>query len=219
MTSTTTKFQSYVLSLTTLIVFTIWFKYNDKIHINPYLKIISTTLISLGLYRFVASLLLLLFKKARIVRKFFLGPKYLEGTWVGFYIGLNGQVKYIVERFEQDFETLRIRGTAYNDQKKFHTSWISFPANVDIEKGELTYMYELKGINEISNGTGIVFFNFHRQHQNSAPKMIKGFSADLHNNGTRTKSLEYKLSDANNFTDAEAIEKAIVFYEKNKDNF
>lgn len=154
----TTKFQSYVLSLTTLIVFTIWFKYEDMIQIDPYLKIISTTLISLGLYRFVGSLLLFLFKKIRLVRKFFLGPRYLEGTWVGFYIGYKGNVRYIVERFEQDFETLIIRGTSYNEQKKFHTSWISFPANVDIAKGELTYMYELRGINEVFNGTGIVFF-------------------------------------------------------------
>ena len=70
-------------------------------------------------------------------------------------------------------------------------------------------MYELRGINEVFNGTGIVFFSFHRENQSSAPKMIKGFSADLHNNGTRTKSLEYKLSDEHKFTDAEAIEKAV----------
>lgn len=219
MTQITTKFQSFVISLTTLIVFTLWFNYEEKIQINPYLKIISTTLISLGLYRFVASILLLLFRKIRLVRKFFLGPKYLEGTWVGFYIGLKGQVRYIVERFEQDFETLIIRGTSYNEVNGFHGSWISFPANVDISKGELTYMYDLKGINEVSNGTGIAFFSFHRKDQNTAPRIIKGFSADLHNDGKRTKSFEYKLSDGNIFTDAEAIQKAIDFYNKNKTNF
>lgn len=219
MTSTTTKFQSYVLSLTTLIVYTVWFKYSDKIQIDPYLKIISTTLLSLGLYRFVATILLWLFKRIRFIRKFFLGPQYLEGTWVGFYIGLSGHVRFIVERFEQDFETLIVRGTSYNNQKKFHTSWISFPANIDVAKGELTYMYELKGINQVSNGTGIVFFSFHRKNQGKAPRMIKGFSADLHNNGTRTKSLEYKLPDSSNLTDAEALEKAIDFYNKNKNSF
>ncbi|MCW3085413.1 MAG: hypothetical protein JWP12_2779 [Bacteroidetes bacterium] len=219
MTSTTTKFQSYVLSVTTLIVYTLWFKYNDLIHINPYLKVISTTLLSLGLYRFVATICLLLFRRLRFVRKFFLGPKYLEGTWVGFYIGLKGNVRYIVERFEQDFETLIVRGKSFNEQKGFHTSWISFPANIDVPKGELTYMYELKGTQEISNGTGIVFFNFHRQNQATAPTMINGFSADLHNNGVRTKSLEYKLADNCKFTDAEALEKAIVFYNSNKDTF
>jgi len=219
-TSITTKFQSYVLSITTLIIFTVWIKFGDYININPYLKIISTTLISLGLYQFVATILLFLFKNIRIIRKYFLGPKYLEGTWVGFYIGHGGQVRYIVERFEQDFETLIIRGTSYNELEKFHTSWISFSANVDIAKGELTYMYELRGINEVFNGTGIVFFSFHRKNQDTAPTMIKGFSADLHNNGKRTKSFEYKLKDKeNNLTDIEAIKKAIEFYNKHKDSF
>ncbi|PTX59466.1 hypothetical protein C8N46_10954 [Kordia periserrulae] len=79
-------------------------------------------MISLGIYRFIAYIFLLLLKNIRFIRKFFLDPKYLEGTWVGFYIGSNNQVKFIVERFEQDLEILRIRGTAYNDQKRFHTS-------------------------------------------------------------------------------------------------
>lgn len=219
MTSITTKFQSYVLSITTLIVFTIWFKYSVNFQINPYLKVISSSIFSLGLYRLVATSLLFLFKKLRFIRKFFLGPKYLEGTWVGFYYGINGEEKFIIERFEQDFETLIIRGVSYNKNKKFHTSWISFPANIDLLRGELTYMYELKGINEISNGTGIVFFNFHRENQEEAPNMLKGFSADLHNSGRRAKSLEYKISHDHDITDADALVMAIDFYNKNKDNF
>ncbi|PTX59467.1 hypothetical protein C8N46_10955 [Kordia periserrulae] len=75
-------------------------------------------------------------------------------------------------------------------------------------------MYELKGINEVSNGTGIVFFNFHRKNKNSAPKLIKGFSADLHNNEIRTKSIEYKLSDSTDYIDSDAIEKAVEFYQE-----
>ncbi|QDK79559.1 hypothetical protein EXU85_13480 [Spirosoma sp. KCTC 42546] len=216
---TTTKFQSYVLTITTFIVYTLWFKYNEYIQINPYLKLISTSLLSLGLYKLITILFLAIFQRIRLVRKFFLGPKYLEGTWVGFYIGIGGSVRFIVEHFEQDFEILIVRGRAYNDQKKFHTSWISYPANIDIVKGELTYMYELKGAQQISNGTGIVYFNFYRKNQISAPTMISGFSADLENKGVRTKSLEHKISDDVKITDSQALTKAIEFYNLNKDNF
>lgn len=216
--TTTTKFQSYVLTVTTLLVFTAWIKLDDFINLNPYLKILITSLISLSVYRIVASFFLLIFQKIKIVRKFFLGPKYMEGTWVGFYIGIGGKPRYIVEHYEQDFETLIIRGSAYDENTNLHTSWISFPANIDVQKGELTYMYELKGIKEKSNGTGIVFFSFIRKNQNSAPKKIKGFSADLHNNGFRTKSYECKLSDSNDVEDSEAIIKATDFYNQNKNN-
>ena len=216
---TTTKFQSFVLSVTTLIVFSAWFKLNSFVIINPYVKIVITSLISLGLYQLVASFFLFLFGHIRIIRKFFLGAKYIEGTWIGFYIGLSGKVRFIIEHFEQDFETTIVRGTSYNDLSQFHNSWISYPANTDVSKGELTYMYELKGIQDKSIGTGIAFFSLTRENQSSAPTMIKGFSADLHNNGIRTRSLEYKLSDSNNFSDSECLKKAIKFYAANKDIF
>ena len=210
----TTKFQSYVLGLTTLVVFTLWVNYEKQVAINPYLKVLSASIFSLGLYRFIASLLLLILNRVRLIRKFFLGP-----YWIGFYIGLRGNVRYIVERFEQDLETLFVRGQSYNEEYKFHTSWISYPANIDLPKGELAYMYELKGTQDVSNGTGIVFFNFHRDNKNSPPKMIKGFSADLHNDGRRTRSFEYKEADDFKITDAKALEKAIEFYEKHKNTF
>jgi hypothetical protein len=216
----TTKFQSYVLSATTLITFTVWHNYNDYMHISPYLIIISGSLISLGLYQFVAAIFLLVFKRIKLVRKFFLGPRYLEGNWVGFYIGLSGHVRFIVEHFEQDFESLIVRGSSFDDQKQFHTSWISYPANIDVAKGELTYMYELKGIKEVSNGTGITYFSFFRKDQSKPPTMIKGFSADLHNNGFRTKAFEVKLKDSKKpITEGDALNEAIKFYHANKDSF
>jgi len=208
-----------VLGFTTLIVYSFWSKFSGQVSVSPYVKIIAASLLSIGLYRLVASIFLYLFKKIRLVRKFFLGGAYVEGTWVGFYIGVSGKVRYIVERFEQDFETLIVRGIAYNEKKELHVNWVSFPANIDLQKGEMNYMYDLKGIHDVTNGTGIVSFNFKRKSSTSPPDGISGFSADLHNEGFRTKSLEYKLSDNFETSDKDALAKAMGFYELNEANY
>jgi hypothetical protein len=215
----TTRFQSIVLSVTTLIVFYIWFKVGAMILINPYLKIIATSLISLSVYNYVASFFLLLFRKSMRIRKYFLGAQFVEGTWVGFYIGLQGNVRYTIEHIEQDFETIIVRGTAYNEMQRFHTSWISSPANVDVVKGEMNYMYELKGIQENMIGTGVAFFSFGRQDQYTAPRTLRGFSADLHHAGQRVRSLEYKIEDRHNKADRDLLALAVAFYNDNVNTF
>lgn len=214
MNSVQIKFQSIVISLTTLIFFSLYEAANKApVQINPILKVLVGVALSLSLYRLITKQFLKLGQKSEYVRKFMLGSMYMEGTWVGFYVGISGKVRYLVEHYEQDFFQLIIRGDSWDEEGKFHTSWRSKPAHINSASGQISYMYDLSGINDNTNGDGIAFFNFIRKNQYSAPTELKGFSADLHNS-SRTKSIEKKISDNHRIDDIKALTIAMEFYKE-----
>lgn len=54
-----------------------------------------------------------------MIKKKILGNYYLEGTWVGFFVGNSGKIRYICERFEQSLEGIIIQGSSYTDNQKY----------------------------------------------------------------------------------------------------
>ena len=213
------KFHSIVISLSTLIYFSVYEEASKLIQIHPIYKIALSSLATLSLYRIIAGLLSKIFDRVRPLRKWILGASYMEGTWIGFYIGVSGQPRFIIERYEQDIYKTVVRGHAYKEDKSYHTIWTSKPASINLEAGEISYMYELKGISDKTNGNGIAFFNFVRDGQDSPPRELKGFSADLQNDGKRSRSNEKKLSDDHKIDDITALNKAIEFYAERKAYF
>src|SRR4051812_2412529 len=111
----TVKLNSIAFGTSTAIVFAAWTKVFELSQLDITYKVILGGLISLGLYRLVATGIIYMVKKNNWVKKFFLGPYYLEGTWVGFYIGVSGNERFLIERFEQDIDTLVIRGKSYSE--------------------------------------------------------------------------------------------------------
>ena len=108
------KLNSIALSITTLIVFTIWTNVFVLIQISDFYKILLGGIISLGIYRLLAGGIIWLFQKSKKMKKYFLGGYYLEGTWVGFYIGVSRKERFMIERFEQELDSLVIRGKFIN---------------------------------------------------------------------------------------------------------
>jgi hypothetical protein len=79
------KFHSIIICLTTALIFLVWLGLNVAITKHPILTVFLSGLISLGVYRSLGMLLLTLLKHMNIVKRFMLGPQYMQGTWAGFF--------------------------------------------------------------------------------------------------------------------------------------
>src|SRR6266568_4101115 len=93
------KFHSYIITITTLIVFSIWTRITDLVDKYPVLSVVAAGIITLGSYKAIALVCLAFFRKNRHFKKFILGPTYMEGTWIGFFVGHENQIRYLVETF------------------------------------------------------------------------------------------------------------------------
>ncbi|WP_298117031.1 hypothetical protein [Flavobacterium sp.] len=214
----TIKLSSIGFGISTAIVFSVWKLLLDIGTINIIITTIIGMIISLGLYRLIATFILYLIQKSTWIKCKFLGPYFLEGTWVGFYIGASGNVRYIIERFEQEVDSLVIRGKSFDEKLNYHSTWNSSSVNIDILNGKLSYMYDLSPIKEIKNSTGICFFSLDRDSQYDKAIGLTGFSADIHM-GVKIRAKEIKVSDKCNMKEIEALDHAKKLYEENKGNF
>lgn len=212
------KLNSIAFGLATALVFSLW-KLLLKIQgSNEIIVALVGFVISLGLYRLIANFIIYLTQQSTWIKKKFLGAYFLEGTWVGFYIGASGKERYIIERFEQEIDTLVIRGKSFDENLNYHSTWVSTSVNIDVANGRITYMYDLIPIKEIKNNNGICVFNFERDNQYSKPKGLTGFSADIHI-GIKIRAKEEKLSDLCNIREVEALEAAKKTFQENKNRF
>jgi len=213
------RFNSIVIALTTLIMYGTWFGIDRVIEINKGTVIITSILsgfISLGFYRGIASILSKIFNKSKTMRKFILGNRYLEGTWSGFFIGKDNNVRYICEIFEQDLENLIIRGTSYTFDEKIHGKWIAKNPVIDVADKRITYYYESDMIKNTFINPGFASFKFETIDTSSSINKLEGFSSDLYC-PNKLIAFEEKMSDKK-ITDHMAILKqAKVIYEKYKD--
>jgi hypothetical protein len=212
------RFFNIVISSTSLLIFYLWNIINKLSFENESVKYLIILLTSYGTYKLLVSVSIFLTKRLTILKKLFLGNAYLEGTWVGFYIGAEGHPRFFREIFEQELDSLVIRGRSNNENNRFHAQWNTAIVNVDIKKGELSYMYDISSIHENSHNNGMAFFDLDRDSSLKAPKKMIGYSTDLHI-GKRIKSYSVKLSNKTDISFETALEESKKIYLRNKDNF
>lgn len=212
------KFHSLIVSASTLIVFTIWSQLTSLVAKYPATSVIAAGLISIGVYRILNLILLAAFRKISMVKKFILGPGYMEGTWVGFFIGHDEKPRFFIETFEQDLSDLIIRGKGFKECGTYHGSWISDNTEVNTRLGKLTYTYEADVIGNSHINPGLAVFSFERKTKDLPPHGMIGFSSDLFN-PKKLKSFEKKISDCTSIGIEEALTEAKEIHQKNKDNF
>lgn len=209
------RFHSIVIGITTGLVFLIWLFFNRLIVVYPVTAVVLSGLISIGIYKAVAMLLLSLFRNIQIVKKFILGPEFMEGIWAGFFIGHKSNVRLVVETFEQDLNRTVIRGRVYDDNGNYRGSTIAEDATIDVIRAKLTYHYQADPIGTTFINQGIACFDLERSHPNKSPVSIVGFSSDLFN-PQKLLAFEDKISDKKNLDKDELIEKAKEVYQKYK---
>ena len=211
------KFDSIVISLSTLIMFSIWTliqTLNIQDNIFEILAILISFVTSIGCYRLLVSIFYILFDRIHWFRVIILGPFCLEGTWVGFSAGSQGDIRFYYEKFDQELDSVNIYGQSFTENGGFHGSWYVRNPMIDIESGEMTYCFEADSIKNTWSNPGFGRFKMIRETKNDAPFMLRGYTSYVYNT-TKLFGLEVKIKDGN-YSDQELYSKAQAVYEKYK---
>jgi len=211
-----TRFHSIILVVTTLTVFSLWEVSKNIANYNPFFVIPIAAITTIGFYRIFMLLIKVLILKVRFIKKWVFGAYYMEGVWIGFFIGNNNKVRFYIETFEQDFESITIRGKGFRENEGYFSSWISESVTFDVRKGVLNYTYQADTLSNSFINPGLACFNVERRKRQGAPYRLFGFSADLYN-PNKLKSFEEKINDKPDIGNIEkALAKAKELYNKHR---
>lgn len=213
------KFNAYrniIFTLSTGLIFGIWAIMINFINCNNvFFSMLIGFISSYSFYKMILKFVEYCVIKFTFVKKLVFGRSYLDGIWVGVYIGTNNQPRYFIEYFEQDFNSLIIRSKCYYEDKKYKGEWKSTNVSIDEDKGELYYTYETTMKDNGFRNVGFAIFTFDRKDKISAPNKLFGFSSDI-DSATMNRAVEEKIESGNSLAEQELLEKAIEVYERNK---
>lgn len=212
------KYRAIIFTLFTTIMYYIWNCADFFGSESWALKIIYPIVTSYGTYKLLLKGVELIIMIWPRFKKFVFAGEYLEGTWVGCFIGGNGNPQYFVETFEQDFNGLIIRGRNYFENGNFKGTWVSEKASINVEKGELSYTYITDMIKNTYSNRGFGDFSFVRKSPKKPPNKLIGFTTDLFND-KKCFAVEERVDIDNISNDNEILAKAKEIFEKNKDLF
>jgi hypothetical protein len=160
---------------------------------HPILSPVIGFLTAAGTYRILGNGVIWLFSTREPLRRFVLGPSYMHGTWVGWFRGHSGDLRFIVEHFSQDFDSLVITGRSFTSDDKGHGYWSSEAVLIDPKNGELMFTYTFDVITNKASTSGIHKSLFERRSVRKPPTSIAGFAHDL-NDPTRLAIASKKIS-------------------------
>jgi len=151
-------------------------------------------LTSAGLYRLLALGVRWLMERSPWVSRKVLGAHYIHGTWIGWFIGRNGDKRFTVEHYVQSLDDLTITGRSFTDRLLDHAFWESEAATIDGRRGRLIFTYKMDIVSRSASLNGINTSFFERESAHDAPTATAGFAHDL-NDTTRIAFRTEKLSD------------------------
>ncbi len=162
---------------------------------SPILVSIGALITSAGIYRLLAIAMRGLMERIEFLRSLVLGPYYVHGTWIGWFRGHSGELRYMVEHFTQDLDSLAITGRSYDAAGKEHGYWFSQAVTIDVKRGQLIFTYSFDTTSRSATLTGIHSSLFERKSALKAPDGYAGIAHDL-NDQTRIAVHAVKTSSA-----------------------
>ncbi|MDT2662544.1 hypothetical protein P7E02_21855 [Enterococcus hulanensis] len=225
----TKKFNSIVIGITTTLMFITWHLIQDFSEKHELIKnysllssIITSALsfiLSIGFYRLVFRLLSILFNKSKCFKKWILGKTYLEGIWIGCFVGATGKKRFFYEIFTQSLDGLMIRGYSFEEDFSPQSTWSVENAVINPHIYGLTYTYLNDSNASTHTNLGLANFTFILNKKEKA-KELKGYTCDLFNT-KKIYSIEKKYSDNVTIEEKEniLIEEARKMYLDHEDRF
>lgn len=140
---------------------------------------VAGLLVSAGVYRFLALGVRWAMERSNLVRSFVLGPHYLHGTWIGWFRGHAGDLRFTVEHYVQDLDSIVIVGRSYTASGEGHGYWLSDAVAIDAARGTLLFTYTFDVVRRSSQLSGINSSVFERSAAHKAPTKLSGFAHDL----------------------------------------
>jgi len=138
-----TKFYTLVASTTVFLMFWLVAYVAPKLvaagAVNPMWLSLGALITSAGLYRLLTLGVQWLMERFDWIRCLVLGPYYMHGTWIGWFVGHGGDKRFMVEHFSQDLESLVISGRSFNEQLREHGYWTSESVTIDARAGRLIF--------------------------------------------------------------------------------
>jgi hypothetical protein len=217
------KFNYFVIGTTIFIMFLLFPKLKPLVdtHFTP--DIITTyvgqtgkdifsaaigLLVSLGVYKSLAFSVHGAFSNIRYVKKFFLGPAFVEGTWVGFY-GPKDKPYYAIDVFEQSLANTSMFGGSYLNQSEQRSNWIGRIVHIDETARILSFHCEVSIISENKKTDAITEFMLVRGN-NNVPHRMNGNSSNI-SDGHMIEVHMKKLSDNTVYDKVAALNAAIEY--------
>lgn len=175
-----TRFHSYILSATVAVMAILAFKVVPLLGQNPDWALASSVgfISSLGLYRILAVALTALANKWTWLLKLVLGPRFLRGTWIGRLRTKTGQLRLVVEHYDQTLSSLVIRGQSFKPSRELDATWHTQAAQIDERNGVLYLFYSTNVVAKHYPVEGIGCLEFDRADSNVAPIGMSGYSID-----------------------------------------
>lgn len=165
-----------------------------RANIIELLNLLITFLGGIGFYLIIKDIARYLLINIPVLKKFYLGLFYLEGTWIGGFTQ-GTETIFTVEYFEQSLNSLKIKGTGFYENGTQYAQWSSKAVSINSEDGILNYLYTCTRNNDDRTIEGVAEFIFIRNScPLKAPYILNGFSADI-TDGIRTFNIEYKFSN------------------------
>lgn len=215
----TAKFNSIIVAVTTAIMYLLWIgidKISSEFMGNNWLLVSFVAFLSsFGFYRLLTNVLKILFEKIKFLKKNILGDRYLEGTWVGFYMSSMGEVRYLYETYEQSLEEVAIFGYAYKEDKTLHGKWTAINPTIDCKKKNITYYYETDMTKNTHINQGFASFSLEMTGKKKYYNKMQGFSSDL-SQTDKINAIEIKISDEYLLDVEKILQEAEKVYRNNK---
>ncbi|MCI0563289.1 MAG: hypothetical protein MN733_32835 [Nitrososphaera sp.] len=189
-------------SLTITATLLLWYALVTKVLEAQYLAWLGTWLGAItayvstfGAYKTIHFLIARAVNSWKWLKKQVLGRCYVEGTWVGYYYGEDGHVRYIVDVFQQQIgRPLYIYGEGFTENNRLHERWFSTTAGFYNEGNNLIFAYDCEILKPPEKVDGISNFHIKTLEGNSSPTRITGSATDS-GSGHRLEVNEEKVSD------------------------
>lgn len=159
----------------------------------PELKFSGTVILSVALYRLIASGIYFVLGRSLWLRKKALGEEFIEGTWVGRI--RRDPIEYTVEEYRYKNGVIEIEGRSFLENKTPRSHWNSTAVGLDTGNRKIFYAYECRTEGKDRPPEGVALFRLQWENKKlPSCDRLEGFAADL-SDGKKDSNTEHKVSD------------------------
>jgi len=188
------KITAIAIAITTISIYGLWQLALPYETTYQWLEPFVAAAFSYGIYRFLIISLGRVLPNIKFIKRWLFGRDYVDGVWVGAYVGCMLEPRIFYEEYDQQFETVTVRGRSFLLDGTPHAMWKSTSFNISHDYDKIFFTYSVQSFTEEPSGNGYAQFTPVLDKKGKHIRELRGFSFDLHN-GIMIPSLEKKLDD------------------------